>query len=209
MKGRALLAASLLVASSPALSAEPRVWSFRVYLDDAPIGHHSFTLRETASTRELTSEARFTVKVLGINAYRYAHNATEHWRGDCLNGLTARTDDNGEPTNVNASRAGERLTVSGNRTPEALSGCVMTFAYWNPAILRESRLLNAQTGEYEAVRVALVGEEKITLKGAPVTATRYRITGSKHPIDLWYSPDNEWLQLESTISGGRKLRYRL
>ena len=209
MKGRALLAAALIVAASPAISAEPRVWSFRVYLDDAPIGHHRFTLHETASTRELMSEARFTVKILGINAYRYAHNATERWRGDCLNGLTARTDDNGEPTNVNASRAGERLTISGNRTPEPLSGCVMTFAYWNPAILRESRLLNAQTGEYEAVRVALVGEEKITVKGAPVTATRYRITGSKHPIDLWYSSDNEWLQLESTLSGGRRLRYRL
>lgn len=209
MKGLALIAAALLLVTAPANSAEPLRWNFRVYLDDAPIGHHRFTLRETASMRELTSEARFTVKILGIQAYRYAHNATERWRGGCLAGLSARTDDNGEPSDVNASRAGERLTVSGNRTPEPLSGCVMTFAYWNPAILRESRLLNAQTGEYEAVRVALVGEETITVKGAPVPATRYRITGSKHPIDLWYSMQNEWLQLESTLTGGRRLRYRL
>ncbi len=209
MKGRVFIAAAVLLACAPASAAEPRTWSFRVYLDDAPIGHHRFALRETASMRELTSEARFNVKILGINAYRYAHNATERWRGGCLNGLTARTDENGEPTEVNASRAGDRLTVSGTRPPEPLSGCVMTFAYWNPAILRESRLLNAQTGEYEAVRVALIGDETITVKGAAVTATRYRVTGSKHPIDLWYSPDLEWLQLESTVSGGRKLRYRL
>lgn len=209
MRGRVIIAAALLFTCAQAWSADPRVWSFRVYLDDAPIGHHRFTLRETASMRELTSEARFNVKILGFNAYRYSHNATERWRGDCLNGLTARTDDNGEPSDVNATRAGDRLTVSGTRPPEPLTGCVMTFAYWNPAILRESRLLNAQTGEYEVVRVALLGDEKITVKGAPVMATRYRITGSKHPIDLWYSQDFEWLQLESTVSGGRRLRYRL
>ena len=204
-----VLTIALLFAASAQGAPEPRVWDFRVYLDDAAIGHHRFTLRETGAERELTNEARFDVKVLGFSAYRYAHDATERWRGHCLSALTARTDDNGERSAVNASRSGDRLAVSGPRAPEPLPGCVMTFAYWNPAILRESRLLNAQTGDYESVRVANMGEERIAVKGVQVVATRYRITGSKHPIDLWYSAQQEWLQLDSTLDSGRRLRYRL
>ena len=54
-----------------------------------------------------------------------------------------------------------------------------------------------------------MGEEKITVRGAPVQAKRYRITGPKNPIDLWYSADNNWLALQSTLEGGRRLRYLL
>jgi hypothetical protein len=85
----------------------------------------------------------------------------------------------------------------------------MSFAYWNPEILRQTRLLNSQTGQYEAVTIAAMGEEKITVRGAAVQAKRYRITGPKNPIDLWYSADNSWLALQSTLDGGRRLRYLL
>ena len=64
--------------STPAL-AQTRVWDFRALLDDAPIGYHRFTLTRQGEEGELKSEARFDVKVLFINAYRYVHDATERW----------------------------------------------------------------------------------------------------------------------------------
>jgi hypothetical protein len=200
---------ALLVMCSVTTFANPRKWEFQVFLDDAAIGHHHFVVNDKGAERELTTDARFDVKVLFINAYRYVHDASERWRGNCLASLKARTDDNGKQSAVQADQQGERVSVASPRGREALEGCVMSFAYWNPEILRQTRLLNSQTGQYEAVTIAAMGEEKITVRGAPVQAKRYRITGPKNPIDLWYGADNSWLALQSTLEGGRRLRYLL
>ena len=203
-----LIAATLLLAVQPA-AAQSRVWDFRAFLDNTPIGYHRFTLNGEGAVRELKSETRFEVKLLFITAYRYAHDATERWRGNCLEELAARTDDNGERSVVDAMSASEGMVVTTGPARETLPGCVMSFAYWNPQVLRQLRLLNAQTGKFEAVRIAGLGEEAITVRGALVTAKKFRITGPKNPIDLWYSAADEWLALESTVGGGRRLRYSL
>jgi hypothetical protein len=76
-------------------------------------------------------------------------------------------------------------------------------------MLRQARLLNAQTGEFETVKISALGDDNIIVRGATVAAKHYRVTGPKNPIDLWYSQSDEWLALESTVAGGRRLRYRL
>jgi hypothetical protein len=85
----------------------------------------------------------------------------------------------------------------------------MTFAYWNPDILTQKRLLNPQTGRLETVTIMPLGEDNVVVRGATVPARRYRISGPKHPIDLWYGADRNWLALQSTVDGGRLLRYQL
>lgn len=205
---RLVLGAALLSAGMTAHATVQR-WEFRVYLDDAAIGHHHFVLNDKGAERELTTDARFEVKLLFVTAYRYAHDANERWRGNCLANLTARTDDNGKQSRVDVEQQGERATIVTRQGREAAEGCVMSYAYWNPQILRQTRLLNSQTGRYEPVNISVLGEEKISVRGAPVQATRYRIVGPKHPIDLWYGPDQSWLALQSTLEGGRRLRYEL
>lgn len=204
----AVLGMLALAAGFPA-AAQTRVWDFRAFLDDAPIGFHRFTLQGEGAGREMKIETRFDVKVLFVTAYRYSHSATERWRGNCLEGITSRTDDDGTKYAVDAVSDGKGLTVTTGKGRETIPGCAMSFAYWNREILRQSRLLNSQTGEYEAVKIADLGETSITVRGSPVTARHYRITGPKNPIDLWYSTADEWLALESTVGGGRKLRYAL
>jgi hypothetical protein len=199
--------AVLLLAFAGAAHAQR--WDFQVFLDDKPIGHHHFALREAGAERELKSEARFDVKLLFITAYRYAHDATERWRGNCLAALTSRTDDGGARVEVSATQQEGRLTIDSGGKREAAEGCVMTFAYWNPEMLGQKRLLNPQTGKIEAVTITAVSDETLTVRGASVAAKRYRITGPKHPIELWYGPDRAWLALQSTVDGGRKLRYQL
>jgi hypothetical protein len=189
--------------------AETRAWNFRVFLDEREIGYHHFTLRGQEPERELKSEARFNVELLFFTAYRYAHDATERWRGNCLADLKAQTDDNGQRYRLEAARVGERLVVARNQGRVDLQGCVMTFAYWNPQMLSQGRLLNAQTGEYVDVTVTPIGEETLRVRGQRVTARRYALRGPNLAIDLWYSPTNDWLALESTTDGGRRLRYQI
>jgi Family of unknown function (DUF6134) len=188
-----LLPFLLLFAATPAL-AEPLAWNFRVFLDEREIGHHHFTLRTDGGTRELRSEARFQVRVLGLTVYRYAHDAMERWRGECLQALDSTTDDNGD-----------REKVDWRGEP---GGCNLSFAYWNPKILQGGRLLNAQTGRFEPVTVSPQGEETIEVRGRPTVAQRYRLAGANLAIDLWYA-GRQWVALESAAKGGRRLRYRL
>jgi Family of unknown function (DUF6134) len=184
-------------------------WTFRVWLDDKPIGEHRFTLSTQGERRQLRSVAAFDVSFLGFSAYRYRLDVTEQWQGDCLAGLSATTDDDGKRSSVMARTDGEnRLRIAGAEGEQAVEGCLMSFAYWNPALRSQTRLLDPQTGRLEAVRIAVVGQETIPLRGQPTPATRVRIAGPKSPIDIWYSEQGDWLALQSIVAGGRKLVYR-
>ncbi|MFD2299383.1 DUF6134 family protein [Paracidovorax citrulli] len=191
-----LLAAA--TAGAHAQGATEQQWSFAVSLDGSPIGEHRFRLgAPEGGSRQLESSARFTVKVLGIAVYRYRHEAREQWRGNCLRRIATDTDDDGD-----------RSTVRQEFPPDG--PCTRSFAYWNPAILESRQLLDPQTGKLEPVQISREEDGSITVRGQPRAATRWRITGPRNPIDVWYAADTgEWVGLDSTVRGGRKLSYRL
>jgi len=202
-----VLAAAASAASTCAATGGE--WRFRVLLDDAEIGEHRFSVAASGDERKVTSDASFVVRFLGIVAYRYSHKAAERWRGDCLVELQARTDDDGKSTRVHAEARDEASPASLDATVQPLAGCVMSFAYWNPAMREQTQLLNAQTGRTEAVKVSAQGGGTIDVRGQPTTATRWRITGPVRPVDVWYTAKGEWIGLDSTVAGNRKLSYRL
>ncbi|GAP38847.1 DUF6134 family protein [Piscinibacter sakaiensis] len=203
-----LLAAAALVAQPAAAQTADAAtgpasgtWAFEVLLDGQPIGSHRFELRREGEERVLDSRAEFTVRILGIPAYRYHHHAVERWRGDCLASLEAQTDDDGKRSTVKARRDGGVLAVSGPRGETRLEGCVMSFAYWHPAMQRQTRLLNAQTGVHEPVRIEPVGTD--------AQGRHLRLSGPEQPVDLWYDAQGDWQALASKVSGGkRSLSYR-
>jgi hypothetical protein len=198
MKGAAvalLLGAAVLPAA--VASGPTGEWAFRALLDGEPIGEHRFSVTGEGDERRVLSRADFAVKFLGITAYRYRHQATERWRGNCLTALDSTTDDDGKPESVRVDQT------------DALRGCVMSFAYWNPAIQTQTRLLNAQTGRLESVQVRRIGSGPVEVRGKPVEANEFRITGPAQPIVVWYTPRGEWVGLDSIVAGGRKLSYRL
>lgn len=200
---------AVALAGMPAAAAPAGESTFSVLLDDKLIGEHRFSIGGTEEARSVVSEASFAVKLLGLTVYRYRHRAVEKWRGDCLSELTATTDDDGKASRVRTEAEGDGLAVVTDAGRQALKGCVMSFAYWNAAIQRQPRLLNAQTGRSESVQVSRAGGGTVEVRGRQVAATRWRIDGPAQPIDVWYSAQGEWVGLDSTVEGGRKLAYRL
>jgi hypothetical protein len=190
-------------------TAADTTYDFQVLLDGKPIGEHRFVVGGPPGARTVVSDARFTVKVLGLTVYRYTHRAEEHWRGNCLRSLAANTDDDGTASRVNAEAAGDVLNVTTAEGTQAIEGCAMSFAYWNPAIRQQARLLNAQTGRHEAVQISRVGSGTVDARGQSVAAVRWRIDGPVQPVDVWYTAQGDWVGLDSTVGGGRKLSYRL
>jgi len=202
-----LLAAMAWTAS--ATSGAGGDWNFTVYLDDDPVGSHRFTLTETPAMRKLRSEARFTVRILTIKAYSYEHEADETWQGDCLTTLKARTDDNGDRSAVLGAEQNGRFELKKGKAAETLPGCIMSFAYWNPLMLKQSRLLNPQTGDYTTVTIRPLGREAVPVRGQPVAADKYHLDAGKFQIDLWYADGGHWIALDSVLDNGKRLRYRI
>ena len=201
----ACLAMSLAGATT---EAPAKAWQFDVALDGKPIGSHTFELQQDGSEQVLTTEARFDVKFLFVNAFRYRHENTEVWNGGCLSSIDASTSSNGDLLAVSGTLGDGQFSVSSSQGTSSLPACVQTFAYWNPEILEAQQLLNSQTGEYESVEAVYEGPDQIDVAGSTVDAYRYRLSASAGDIVLWYSTDETtWLGLEAPAKGGRKLTY--
>ena len=208
----------LLTINAAAKPSPSSQWQFKVLLDNREIGTHHFTVTDSNGQQTIQTEASFDVNVLFINLYRYRHQSTEVWQGNCLRSINSETDANGKPFLVTGKLiAGQLVAGQSNdnyfqintaSAEKELPPCIMTFAYWNPAFLAEDKLLNSQTGIYEDVTITRIGEESLQLDGETVAAVKYLIDLKAGPITLWYAASNfRWLALESVAAGGRILRY--
>jgi hypothetical protein len=202
--------ATLLALLNIVAAAQAKEWSFEVWLEKQKIGTHSFVLTDS----QLQSRANFKVKVLFINAYRYQHQADETWQGACLSQLQAHTEENKEVTEVKGTLQGDQFVIEKNGKKQSLPACVMTFAYWNPDILKQQRLLNPQNGEYLDISVSDDGKQAITVKGLQTNVHQYRLSGryqgkDKLNITLWYDEQKEWVGLESITPEGYKIIYKI
>lgn len=207
--GRGLMATLLVIGAAPAPAHANQTWDFRVFLDEKEIGTHRFDLIEQGGERQLTSKARMAVKVLFVTAYTYDHHDVENWQGDCVNKLSSTTDDNGEKHRVDVQRSDGGTVVQTLEGSQRLGECVLTFAYWNPAMLEQKRLLNSQDGKQVDVKITDAGADSILVRGVKTPARRYELRSEKLSIDLWYSEQKEWLALESKTARGSKLIYKL
>lgn len=201
-----LITSLLLTLWSPANASE--LLRFQVYLDDKPIGEHSFRISENGELTRVFSRAAFDVDFLFFNAYRYRHHSRELFRDGCLQEISATTDDNGKKYHVAGEAIEKGFRIEHQDGNEQADGCLMTFAYWDPGFLDHKHLLNAQTGKLESVHVRRQGSDRIEVGGREVPATRYALSADALSIDLWYNQDLGWVGLASDTGKGGRLLYR-
>ena len=186
-----------------------RKFDFDVFLDDKKIGTHYFKLKSENGVEEVQSVANFKYTVFFIPAYRYQHQNEERWADNCLVEFNAKTNANGKRIEVSGEKGDAGFRVVDGESEVDLSGCVMSFAYWNPSFLQQSQLLNPQTGEYEDVEVQKIGADSVQVRGVDTPATRFELTSPNARLTLWYSLTDEWIALESTAKSGHIIRYEL
>ena len=216
------IAVLLMVTAPPVMAGDelagPREWDFAVTLDGEPFGAHQFRVDEGAGAQDkwkITSKADYAYTFIGVPLFHYHHVAHEQWRGGCLSRLTADTDHDGELSHVRAFAAHNDGTVQtgnsadGTNKQTAWNGCLMSFAYWNPEMRRQTRLLNPETGEIEPVTITQEPDITISVRGQTIQAHVWRVAGKHDPIDVLYDSDDNWVGLNATVRGGRALSYRL
>jgi len=199
-----LLCAIFLVISNFAYA---EVWEFDAVLNDKVIGQHTF-IYEGEKT---VSDANFKFEYLFMD-FIYQHQSTETWQGDCLKTISSKTDDDGDLYEVTGHIGTDRFLVTTiNKTTE-LPSCVMTFAYGNPKILDQKKLMNAQNGEYLDVDIQFLREESHMVKGKDILTDLWQIEAKGDDGDLlvhlWYDKNMNWVSLKSQTPIG-DMQYKL
>jgi len=204
------LAALLLVLPASANRPAPRALRFDVFLDERPIGEQRFDLSPTRDGLRVETRATFEVRLLRIKAFAYDHRNVEEWRGDCLASIASETETNGRRERVVGRASPAGFDVTGRDGAQRLDACVGSFAYWDKRrLLRRTKLLNSQTGEYMDVTARALGPGTLELGGRPLAVERWVLEGDGLAITLAYARDGgEWVALDSRLRGGFTLRYR-
>jgi hypothetical protein len=197
---------SLPVASATAAAVDD--YRFEVLLDERPIGEHRFEIDRRGERQRVLSEAEFEVDFLFFTAYRYRHQSNEVFQDGCLRRIMSTTNDNGTRYRVDGAAVADGFRIDRGDDVETAAGCVKTFAYWDPAILEQTRLLNPQTGELEPVAVTRQGNDQVEIDGRVVPATRYALDTEELRIELWYHDELGWVRLASDTGKGVRLIYR-
>lgn len=183
---------------------------FDVHRKGTKIGEHVLLFTRTAGGQHVASHVDLVVKLAFVTAYRYRQDARDEWQGGVLVGTSIETDDNGAVTKVTAEAQGERLYVSGPEGDYALAvGAMTDLNFWNTAIVRQDRLIDSQNGELIAVAVRPDGMERVEVRGQPVEASRYVMSGTKgRSGTIWY--DKAGTLVKATVlTRGERLEYAL
>ncbi len=213
--GHALFVAFVLGIASPwanqpaAADSADGEWNFRVLVNDKEVGNHRFYVDAEGDTQVVRSVADFEYKLLFLTLYEYEHENRELWQDSCLKRIESTTNANGKIYAVKGRLVDDTFVVETRNDRHELPDCVMTFAYWDPAFLNQSRLLNSQTGQLMEVEVTAPVSEDIEVRGNRIAAERYRLLAGEIEIDLWYADGREWIALETSHGEGRSLRYEL
>jgi hypothetical protein len=188
-----LLCAIFLVISNFAYA---NVLEFNAILNDKVIGQHTFIYEDGKTV----SEANFKFEYFLMD-FIYQHKSTEAWEDSCLKTISSKTDDDGDLYEVSGHIEANQFLVTTNNETAVLPLCIMTFAYGNPKILKEKKLMNSQNGEYLDVDIQFLREEKHMVKGKEILTSLWQIEAKGDDGDLlvhlWYDENMNWVSLKS------------
>jgi len=182
-------------------------WNFDALLNDKIIGQHTFIYED----EKTTSNANFKFEYLFMD-FIYQHKSTETWQGDCLKTILSKTDDDGDLYEVSGHIGTDQFLVITNNKAAELPSCVMTFAYGNPKILDQKKLMNSQNGEYLDVDIQFLRQENHMVKGKDILTNLWQIEANSDNgdllIHLWYDKNMNWVSLKSQTPIG-DMQYKL
>ena len=196
--------------AQPPASAQPAAETLQYVImrKGEQIGTHKFEFHRTGKETSVNIETNVEVKVLFVTAYRFQHVASERWVNGRLVALDAETDNNGKQHKVTAALKGSTLEVQADGKPMQVDKNIIPGSLWNPDLLRQSVMLDSQTGEVMPISVVDDGAEQVATENGPATAHRYTIKG-KFAQDVWYDSRGRLLQSQFSGPDGSVISYKL
>lgn len=181
---------------------------FDIYRKASKVGEHIVDFRREGAVTIVRSQSTIEIKLLFLTAYYFRYESVARWRGDQMQQINVRVDDNGSeltfdsvyiPTKGYRTRVGKAQTIT--------SAPLFPTNHWHIAALRQSRLLNTLTGEVAAVRISPVTTTQLKTPAGPIEAGRYDISGGVE-TSLWYDRQGRWVGMRFIGRDGTPVEYR-
>jgi hypothetical protein len=165
------------VCHSPVHAGDGRSLVFDAWRSGKKIGNH--TLRFVQSGDRLTVDISIEFKgTVVFFPFSYSHRNHEVWEGNKLLELESHTVSNGKSNMLVAKSENGRLKLSVDGKASTIDQ-VFSTSWWNPATVKQKRLLNSQKGEV----IDLVSESQSATiapraNGTTIAVTEYRKSGT-------------------------------
>ena len=193
---------------APAKAAETGQLAFSVLRKGDIIGFDNLKFHSDANRLDVEVETDIAVKIAFIPVYHLKHSSRELWEGASLKSLWSHTDDDGKIHDLSVREDNGRLLVDGDKQISLASPTIVPASLWNERILRSDQLLNTLTGEQMAVQITIVGPDSVLVKGQPVPATHYVITGDLKR-ELWFDARQTLVQVRFKADDDSEITYSL
>jgi hypothetical protein len=193
-----------------AAATAPTDLQLNVFRQGSPIGTHVIRFSQAGGTLQVASEVDLRVKVAFITAYSYRQTSNDDWEDEVLVRSRIQTDDDGKDTSVEAEARDGQLAVQGPAGSYTTPlGAMTDISFWNEAITRGPALVDSQSAELIKIQVEAATRERIEVRGQPVDARRFAMTGTKgRSGTVWYD-DAGSLVKAVVITRGETLGYEL
>lgn len=206
-----LAAASFFLATvqlSAARAAPPPggVLDFTVLRNGSEVGRHEMLFRNEADGLKIDIRTNVAVKVAFITAYRFEHEGHEVWQGGRLARLWSKTNDDGTKHVLDVTAGGDGLVVMADGKEPEKSQTSIPASLWNERLVQQRNILNTLDGTRMSIQVADLGTEAVVVKGVPVPARHYAVTGDLQR-ELWYDAQNVLVKVRFKAKDGSDIEY--
>jgi hypothetical protein len=208
-----LIAAACLVAVAGAAQAavvpDDGKLDFAVLRDGEKIGSYKLSFEQKADRLDVKVKTRIKVKLAFITLYHFDHDGHEVWQDGKLVRMETETDDDGtdHKLQVAADGAGALRVVSDGEEMVAEANAIPA-SLWNPAFIQTGALMDSLVGKLLNISIADLGEETVAVKGKPVKARHYSLTGDL-ARELWYDATGMLVRMTLTGEDGSDIQYVL
>jgi hypothetical protein len=179
---------------------------FTVLRNGSEVGRHEMRFRNEADGLKIDIRTNVAVKVAFITAYRFEHEGHEIWQNGRLVRLWSKTNDDGTPHVLDVSAGTGDLSIMADGKQAEKAAVSIPASLWNERIVQQRSILNTLDGSRMNIAVADMGPETVPVKGQPVPARRYAITGDLQR-ELWYDAQNVLVKVRFKAKDGSDIEY--
>lgn len=180
---------------------------FQIRRNDAPVGVHSVTFNRGRDGLQVVAQSNIDISILGFNAYRFAYRSESIWQGNRLMRLSVNVDDDGERTDVTATRESNHLVVNGPGGRQVIPTDIFPTDHWHCGVLARKSVLNTITGKPNDVTITAGRSEMLRTMDGSIRATGFRYNGELK-TDAWYDHLGRWVGLQFRARDGSTITYR-
>jgi hypothetical protein len=171
--------------------------SFSVLYKGDRIGAHTVSHSAATGETRIATEINLQVKALFFTVFSFSHRSKESWRDGRLSSLKSETVEHGQTLQITGEATAQAFRIVTNGIPFiAAPGALTSNDLWNPALLQQATLIDAQHGGIIGVSARKLADEQIAIAGQQIRTTRYRFITPYIAGSIWYDDGGLWVHGE-------------